>query len=126
MLAAAAIVVVGTGVLRLDTDPSLLSYFDPGGTVRPGLEAIDRAGGSSPLLLAVASADPERLDNDEGYRKMSLLQSALEADPATGLVLSPAPVLDHARTLPLANLLPVSVLLGLLDRPEAGGSAGGL
>ena len=111
----------GTGIARLDTDPTLLSYFDPAGPVRPGLEAIDREGGSSPLLLAVGGADGERLDNMSAYARLWELQDSLEADPATGIVLSPAPLLAHAREQPLARFLPVQLLLGLLDRPETGG-----
>ncbi len=111
----------GTGIARLDTDPTLLSYFDPAGPVRPGLEAIDREGGSSPLLLAVGGADGERLDNLSAYARLWDLQDSLEADPATGIVLSPAPLLAHAREQPLARFLPVPLLLGLLDRPEMGG-----
>lgn len=119
------VVVVGTGVFRLNTDPGLLSYFDPDGPIRPGLAAIDREGGSAPLLLAVGAADGARLDDDEGYRRMWQLQDSLEADPATGIVLSPAPILGHARTLPLANFLPISMLIGFLERPEFGGIARG-
>ena len=117
--------IVGTGVFRLNTDPGLFSYFDPGGPIRSGLEAIDREGGSSPLLLAVGAPGGERLDDDEGYRRMWRLQDSLEADSATGIVLSPAPILGHARTLPLANFLPVSMLIGFLERPEFGGIARG-
>lgn len=118
-------VLVGMGTFRLNTDPGLLSYFDSGGPIRPGLEAVDREGGSSPLLLAVGFSDNERFDDDEGYRRMWQLQESLEADPATGIVLSPAPILGHARTFPLANFLPVSVLIGFLERPEFGGIARG-
>ncbi len=115
----------GAGVLRLNTDPPLLSYFDPSGPIRPGLEAIDREGGSSPLLFAVGGADGERLDNMSAYARLWELQDSLEADPATGIVLSPAPLLAHARELPLARFLPVSLLLGMLERPETGDIARG-
>ena len=118
-------VLVGLGTFRLNTDPGLLSYFDSGGPIRPGLEAVDQEGGSSPLLLAVGFSDNARFDDDEGYRRMWQLQESLEADPATGIVLSPAPILGHARTFPLANFLPVSVLIGFLERPEFGGIARG-
>ncbi len=124
-LTGVVVAVVGAGTLRLNTDPGLLSYFDPDGPIRPGLAAIDREGGSAPLLLAVGAADGARLDDDEGYRRMWRLQDSLEADPATGIVLSPAPILGHARTLPLANFLPISMLIGFLERPEFGGIARG-
>lgn len=119
------VVAAGTGLFRLNTDPSLLSYFDPDGPIRAGLEVVDREGGSSPLLLAVQRNDGARLDNNDGYDRLWQLQDSLESDPATGIVLSPAPILAHARTFPLANLLPVSMLLGLLERPEFGGIASG-
>lgn len=111
----------GAGIARLDTDPTLISYFDPSGPIRRGLEAVDREGGSSPLLLAVESADGERLDDMSAYSRLWELQDSLEADPAAGIVLSPAPLLAHAREQPLARFLPMPLLLGLLDRPETGG-----
>ncbi len=116
---------VGTGLWRLETDPSLLGYFDRSGPIRSGLELVDRDGGSSPLLFAVGASDGGRLDNMAAYERMWEFQDSLEADPATGIVLSPAPLLAHARTQPLARFLPVSILLGLLDRSEAGSVASG-
>lgn len=120
ILGVLAVGATGLGVLRLDTDPSLLSYFDADGPIRSGLEVVDREGGSSPLLLAVGAADGGRLDTGDGYERMWRLQDSLEADPATGTVLSPAPLLAHARTLPLAGFLPMSLLVDFLDRPEFG------
>ena len=115
----------GTGVWRLDTDPSLLDYFDEAGPIRPGLELVDRDGGSSPLLFAVVDRDGERLDNAAAYDRMWEFHHSLEADAATGIVLSPAPLLAHARAQPLASFLPIPILLGLLERIEGGGIASG-
>ena len=125
ILGVAAVGTMAWGVLRLDTDPSLLSYFDPDGPIRQGLEVVDHEGGSSPLLLAVRTASGERLDTRDGYERMWRFQDSLEADPATGTVLSPAPLIAHARTFPLAGFLPVSVLADLLDRPELGAAGRG-
>lgn len=125
VLGVAALGGMASGVLRLNTDPSLLSYFDPEGPIRQGLEIVDHEGGSSPLLLAVRAASGERLDTREGYERMWQFQDSLEADPATGTVLSPAPLIAHARTFPLAGFLPVSVLADLLDRPELGAAGRG-
>ncbi len=119
------VAILGTGIFRLNTDPSLLSYFDPDGPIRSGLQVVDREGGSSPLLFAVADPAGQPLDNIGGYERMWEFQDSLEADPATGIVLSPAPILAHARTLPLAGFLPISFLLDLLERPELDGIAGG-
>ena len=112
--------VAGLGILRLQTDPPLLDYFDAGGSIRPGLEAIDRSGGSSPLQIAVALPDSSRLDTFAGFQAMSALQDTLESDPAVGVVLSPAPLLAHARQQPLAGFLPISALVAILQRPELG------
>ena len=113
-------VLVGSGVFRVQTDPPLLDYFDRDGSIRPGLEAIDRSGGSSPLLMSVALPDTSRLDTFQGLARMSILQDSLEADPAVGVVLSPAPLLAHARQQPLAGFLPISALVAILERPEFG------
>ena len=125
LLGLVAVVGTGSGVLRLDTDASLMSYFDADGPIREGLEIIDQEGGSSSLLLAVGAAEGGRLDTGDGYERMWRFQDSLEADPSTGTVLSPAPLLAHARTLPLAGLLPVSVLMDFLERPEFGAVARG-
>ncbi len=66
---------------RLDTDPSLLSYFAPGGNLHRGLERIDRLGGSSPLLLVVADPAGAQLDQGRGPAKLQALAAALEKDP---------------------------------------------
>ena len=116
----AATLILGLGILRLQTDPSLLDYFDAEGSIRPGLEAIDRSGGSSPLLIAVSLPDTARLDTFQGFGAMSALQDSLESDPAVGVVLSPAPLLAHARQQPLAGFLPISALVAILERPEFG------
>ncbi|MGI9626821.1 MAG: efflux RND transporter permease subunit [Longimicrobiales bacterium] len=117
---AVAVGAAGLGLSQLDTDPSLLSYFSDRGAIRPGLESIDRSGGSSPLLLAVTAADGSTLDTREAYDRLWVLQDSLEADPAVGVVLSPAPLLAHARQQPLAGFLPLPALITILERPEFG------
>ncbi|NNM34848.1 MAG: MMPL family transporter [Gemmatimonadetes bacterium] len=112
--------VVALGILRLQTDPPLLDYFDANGSIRPGLEAIDRSGGSTPLLIAVALPDSSRLDTFQGFVAMSALQDSLESDAAVGVVLSPAPLLAHARGQPLAGFLPISALVAILQQPAFG------
>lgn len=104
----------GTGIPRIDTDPGLLSFFGPESPIRPGLERIDRNGGSSPLLIAVQD-DDERLDAAAPLLKMAALQAALDEDPAVGMALSLPVLLDEARRVPLAGLLPASRLIEILD-----------
>ncbi len=111
------ILVAGSGLFRLNTDPGLLTYFAPGGPVRPGLEAIDRDGGSSTLKIAVRDAEGAPIHDPAVYDRMWEFQQALEADPAVGVVISPAVLLAHARTQPLASFLPYSALLDILETP---------
>ena len=110
---AMGVVVVGAGVARLDTDPGLLTYFDDDGALRRGLERVDGDGGSSTLRIVVRDADGGRLDTRDVYRKMQAYQQVVEADPVVGVALSPAVLIDQARTAPLARLLPLNVLLDL-------------
>lgn len=113
MVIAGVTLLLGLGLLRLDTDPGLLTYFSPGSEIREGLELIDRDGGSSTLSVAVRDVAGARIDDSAVYDKLWALQDSLEADPAVGVVLSPATLLSHARTQPLARFLPLSVLMDL-------------
>lgn len=115
---AAVAVLFGIGLLRVDTDPSLLGYFAPDSPLGAGLTQIDADGGSSALHLVVAFPDGSRLDTDEGYASMSELQRQLETHPATGVVLGPSVFIDQARTLPLAGFLPLSALLDIASSPQ--------
>lgn len=112
-----AILVAGTGVFGLNTDPGLLTYFSPDGAVRPGLESIDADGGSSTLKVEIRDTNGAAIHEPDAYDRMWDLQRALEADPAVGVVVSPAVLLAHARTQPLARFLPNSVLLTILESP---------
>ncbi len=114
------VLVLGLGVLRLDTDPGLLTYFAAGTELREGLEQVDRDAGSSILDIVVRDPTGARVDSDEVFRKMSELQLALEADTAVGQVLSPPVLIGHARTMPLASFFPVRILLDLAASPQLG------
>ena len=119
VLAVIALVVLllGAGLPKLNTDPGLLTYFAEGSELRDGLERIDRDGGSSTLNIAIRDAAGARLDENEVYERMWSFQEALEADTAVGAVLSPAVLLGHARTLPLANFLSLDALLDIAESP---------
>jgi hypothetical protein len=52
---------------------------------------------------------------------MEDLQDAFDEDPAVGVVLSPAVLVAHARTLPLAGFLPAGMLLDLAASQQLGG-----
>ncbi len=111
------VLIAAIGVARVNTDPSLLSYFAPNDPLRSGLEAIDRDGGSSPLSVVVQDTDGQRIDTDAVNDKMWTLQERLEDDAAVGAVISPAVILEHARTMPFGGLLSWSQLLDILESP---------
>jgi len=108
--------VAAFGLRRLDTDPSLLAFFAPGGPIYRGIARIDASGGSSPLMMVVR--DPEAagatLLGDRSAAKLRALQAAFDADPVTGVVLSLPVLLDEARRVPLARLLSRGQLVDLL------------
>jgi predicted RND superfamily exporter protein len=122
-VALGVVLVAGLGVPRLDTDPSLLSYFRPGSQLREGLERIDADGGSSTLDIVVADPGGSRVDDRAVFERLERVQATFEADPAVGVVLSPTLLVGHARTIPLAGLLPVSTLLDLASSRLLGGVA---
>lgn len=118
--AAVVVMVMAVGVPRIDTDPSLLSYFDPGSDLSEGLVRVDADGGSSTLDIVVADPGGAQISDREVYPRLESLQEALEADSAVGVVLSPTVLIEHARTIPLAGLLPVGVLLDLASSDAVG------
>lgn len=120
---AVAVAASGVGILRVDTDPGLLTYFAEGSELREGLERIDRDGGSSTLDIVVADPGGARVDSPPVFARLEALQTTLEADSAVGVVLSPTVLVAHARTLPLARLLPPPMLLDLASSPQLGGAA---
>ncbi len=111
-------IVAGPGLGRLDTDPSLLSYFDDATTLYRGLEIIDADRGSSPLHLVVSSPDGSALDEPENGRKLRALQSELEEDPTVGTTLSIVVLAEEAQQNPLARLLGWKRLVQLLERDQ--------
>lgn len=112
-VAAAALIVLGTGLPRVDTDPSLLTYFDKDSDLYAGLARIDRDGGSSPLDIVVEDPAGRPVSDAEVFSRLEDIQVAFERDPAVGVVLSPTVLIEHARTIPLAGLLPVGMLLDI-------------
>jgi uncharacterized protein len=99
-LVAAAFIVVALVLApfawRVNTDPSLPSYFDEGDRIRSGLASIDRAAGSSSLDLVVADARGGAFDNDDAFERLSALQHRLERHRDVGAVLSIAPLMAEA------------------------------
>lgn len=103
------------GLFRLNTDPSLLSYFEEGSDLHEGLAFVDRNGGSSPLKLVVRLKEGGRLDTESGYEAMWRLHNDLLAEKNVGTVISLPALLAEANSHPLAFLLPWREIVSLLS-----------
>jgi predicted RND superfamily exporter protein len=106
------------GLAKIDTDPSLFSYFAQGKELRDGLEYIDRNGGSSPLKLVLRDAAGGKLTNNENYKRLWSLQEALENDKAVGSIISLPVLMAEGSRAPLAFLLDWEGLLRQMNKPE--------
>lgn len=103
---------------RAETDPSLPSYFSAGDSIRTGLEAVDRAGGSSPLDVVVADAAGRSFDDGDMVDRLEALQSRLERHPDVGAVLSIASLMGEAKRPWYAFLFSWETRLNRLDSPK--------
>ncbi len=106
------------GLAKIDTDPSLFSYFAKGKELRNGLEFIDRNGGSSPLTLVLRDAGGGKLTDNEIYKRLWRLQEALENDAAVGSIISLPVLMAEGNRAPLAFLLDWEGLLRQMNKPE--------
>ncbi|NIP81131.1 MAG: hypothetical protein GWM90_18710, partial [Gemmatimonadetes bacterium] len=122
---AVVVAVMALGVARVDTDPGLLTYFAEGSELREGLSRVDADGGSSTLDIVVADPGGDSVSSARVFPRLRELQAALEADSAVGVVLSPTVLIEHARTVPLAGLLPVPMLLSIASSEALQGVARG-
>lgn len=105
---------------RVNTDPSLPTYFADGGPVRIGLERIDEAAGSSPLDLVVEDARGGQLDDDDAFERLEAAHRALERHPDVGSVVSIALLMAETERPWYSFLLSWERRLDRLDSPEHG------
>ncbi len=108
------------GLLRLNTDPSLFSYFKKGSPLREGLEYIDRNGGSSPLDLVVRDSAGETLNKSKIYERLWALQEALENDSSVGSIISLPVIMAEGGRAPIAFFVSWESLLKWMEKPEYG------
>lgn len=123
-LTAAAVLAVagaiGSGITRLNTDPSMLDYFGENTPVHRGLRFVDARSGTNPLNISVSWRPREALDNRQGYERMWALQRALQAHPQVGTVVSLPVLMAEADRSTLASLLPWNWILDLLNSEALG------
>ena len=106
------------GISRLNTDPSLLSYFDDESEVYEGIYDVDQNGGSNPLLLVISRIDSETLDESESYDMMWALQNQLSEHQSVGSVISLPVLLAEGDEHWLGQLLPWDMLIDILSGDE--------
>ncbi len=111
------------GIERINTDPSLLSYFKNDSDLYQGLYHVDDNGGSSPLLFVIKRKDNGRLDNGASYDQMWGMQQRLSAQPSVGSVISLPVIMAEGNEHWLGRLLPWNILLDILSKPEHGAVA---
>ncbi len=121
ILSAAVILVsavLGFGLKRVNTDPSLLDYFKPHQELRDGLEYVDRNGGCNPLTLVVSSADGSKLNTDAAYQKMWTLHGALENYNDVGTVISLPTLLAEGDRTPFSFLISYEKMMEIMAQPK--------
>ncbi|HEY6253285.1 MAG TPA: MMPL family transporter [Candidatus Angelobacter sp.] len=117
----AVFTVIGAiGLLRLNTDPDLPSYFKEGGDIRSGLDYVDKTGGSSPLYFVVEDKQHAPLNTKEAYKRLWGLQEDLEKDHAVGNVESLPVVLSEAKRPWFSIFLSTEKEIKILDQPKYG------
>ncbi len=106
------------GLRRIQSDPSIFSYFNRKGAIAKGLRYIDRNGGSSPLIIVVRTKAGEVLHSARNYARMWELQEALEKHASVGTVLSLPVLMAQAKRAPFAFFLTWGWLLEMLESPR--------
>lgn len=107
---------LGAGIFRLNTDPSLLSYFP--GQLRRGLERVDRSGGSSLLEIVLRDSRGRKLASDEAYDRLWQLQRALERDSEVGTIVSLPMLMAEGKDFPFSFLFSWKTILNIMARPK--------
>ena len=108
--------VLGAGIFRLNTDPSLLSYFPE--QLRRGLERVDQSGGSSLLEIVLRDSRGSKLDTNEAYERLWRLQYALERDPEVGTIISLPMLMAEGKDFPFSFLFSWKTILNVMAQPK--------
>jgi len=115
---AALLIFTLPGLKRIQSDPSIFSYFNRKSEIAKGLKYIDRNGGSSPLIIVVRTKTDEILYSARNYARMWKLQETLEGHASVGTVLSLPVLMAQAKRAPFAFFLSWKWLLEILESPK--------
>src|SRR5207248_5473540 len=110
--------VLGFGLKKVNTDPSLLDYFKPHRELHDGLEFVDNHGGCNPLTLVVSSSDGSKLNTDAAYQKMWTLHGALENYHDVGTVISLPTLLAEGDLVPFSFLISYEKMMEIMAQPK--------
>lgn len=100
---------------RLNTDPSLLEYFDREGPIYEGLQYLDRDGGSTPLLIAIRDPSGSGFDSRHTFSQVQELHRALDFHPAVGSLVSFPLLASEVQRSFLGSILPLQILVAFAD-----------
>ena len=103
------------GISKLETDPSLLDYFEENGEIYKQLNYLNENGGSNALKLEIQLKNLNRLDNEESYIKMQKLHEKISKNTQVGTVLSLPVLMAESNEHWAAKLLPWNIILNLLE-----------
>jgi len=96
---------------NLNTDPSLLSFFDSKSEISHGLTYIDHNGGSSPLVVVIKDIQGQTLNTNKMFKRLWDLQSALEQHSDVGTIVSLPTLIAEGKRRPLGFLVSSENLL---------------
>lgn len=103
---------------QLNTDPSLLAFFDKNNAIYEGLEYIDQNGGSAPLIVVVRDQKKEPLNTRKMMRRLWTLQEDLENHRDVGTVISLPALIAETKRHPLSFLFSSEKIFQRLERAE--------
>lgn len=110
--------VLGLGLKKVNTDPSLLDYFKPNQELRDGLEYVDRTGGANPLTLVISDAHGQPLNTDQAYQRMWGLQRAFEDYKGVGAVVSLPTLLAEGDRTPFSFFISYEHMMRIMEEPK--------
>jgi uncharacterized protein len=113
------------GIKKVDTDPSLLSYFKKNDSIYKGIAQVDKSGGSNPLYFVISNKNKLKLKNNESYVQLKKLQNELESHSSVGSVMSLAVLMEETQQNWMVRLLPWGSLLNRLSGKQYGSVARG-
>ena len=112
------IVVTSSSLWKLDTDPSLLSYFAKDSEIFEGLEYIDKNGGSSPLVLVLRDQEGQLLNTNKIYKRLWQLHKNLENHPDVGTAISLPALLAEGKRRPFSFFASLESLLKKMEQEK--------